>query len=101
MSEQTEAQSAKWQARAIYNDGPYTIDIVWDRQSCVGPEKDTARLVKWLNAYGLKGMRREVQKAGLGTSESREVVYKSRGYQLTGNPRASYGYLYLEAKKEG
>lgn len=90
---------AKWQARAIYEDRTGAIDIVWDRQSCEGPEKDTAKLVKWLNAYGLKGLRREAKKAGLGGSEFREVAYQSRGYRVTGNPRASYGYLYLVAER--
>lgn len=83
---------AAWGARAIFRGG--LVDLVWDRQA--GGDED---LREWLNMRGIPQMRRLV--ADVGSSEDREVRWTEGAYTIIANPRASYGYLYLGAWRDG
>jgi len=86
-----EGVSVAWGARAIFEKGQ--IDLLWDRTSTMGDEKEVKKLGKWLNTKGLKGIRREVK--NLQTNAEYTVIYKDDKYTIRANPRRSYGYLYL------
>ncbi len=85
-----------WGARAIYRD--FQIDLVPDRQSCVGSDpKAKEALISWLNRRGLSELRKQVQKSRLRGNESREVHFEDAGFYIEACPNASYGYLYIGA----
>jgi hypothetical protein len=86
-----EGTRTAWGARAIFENG--NIDIVWDRTSTFGIEKNIRKLTAWLDKGGLRGIRKEVKR--LLPSDSTSVSFTSRGYIILANPRKSFGYLYL------
>lgn len=89
-----------WGARAIYRD--FQIDLVPDRQSCVGSDpKAKEALIAWLNSRGLSELRKQVEKSRLRPNESREVRIEDAGFYIEACPNASYGYLYIGSGQLG
>jgi hypothetical protein len=87
-----------WGARAIYQPSAKTsfmpIDILHDRQSCIGDESAKGALVSWLNTIGLPWLRANCKLC----PDSRDYVqYKDNRFIIRATPNASYGYLYIGA----
>lgn len=115
------AATVAWGARAIYHLDPVevrvgkngkrlkhpraetraTIDLLWDRKSATGDQKDVDALCAWLDKYGLKTLKQLCEKQYI-TSDSNEIItIEANGYKLVASPRESYGYLYISAWKVG
>ena len=85
-----------WGARAIYkpSDKYLKIDILHDRQSCLGEKPDRDELVAWLNATGMPWLKTNCKLY----SDSRDCVEHRDGkFIIKATPNASYGYLYIGA----
>jgi hypothetical protein len=88
-----------WGARAIFKPdaGDFMIDILWDRQSWSGPPDACRALSTWLNQTGLPGLRELIKERCIRGSDSTPVKFMDDNYIVEGNPRGSFGYLYLVA----
>lgn len=98
-------KSAKvaWGARAIFK--PISrnpmIDILWDRQSVFGEEKDRQDLVEWVRTTGLPKLEELIdKKSSYSLTTSHEVFkFKDGDYSIQASPKGSGGYLYIVAWK--
>jgi hypothetical protein len=84
---------AWWGARAIFTNR--FVDLLHDRQSWEGEEKEKKALEKWLNKTGLPKIRKLA--SSLDTRDHEEVRFEDDKHVIVANPRASYGYLYIGA----
>lgn len=85
-----------WGARAIYkpSDKYLKIDILHDRQSCLGEKPDRDELVAWLNATGMPWLKTNCKLY----SDSRDCVEHRDGkFTIKATPNGSFGYLYIGA----
>lgn len=85
-----------WGARAIYApDNKYCkIDILHDRQSCIGDEPARKELVSWLNTVGMPWLKKTCR---IPTSSHSMTEFTQGKFRLHASPNASYGYLYIGA----
>lgn len=95
---------AAWGTRALYHDQPsayarrgYVFDILWDRQSSFGNEKDRKALESWLNKKGLPALRKALKSKSVRSSSNTEVEVSEGRFKLRASPRGSHGYLYMVA----
>ena len=97
----------KWKVRAIYEaprveKGKWTpahLDIVHDRQTIEGEVGNG--FVRWINQEALPAVEKWATDNRI-PENSREVFELSTGdYYIRATPNGSYGYMYLEARKEG
>jgi len=93
-----------WGARAIVErwNGKVSVGLVWDRQSWRGEEDERRRFSELINDGPLKAALKSAEErfASYEMSTSGEGVvtlYDKDGIIIKGDPRASYGYLYLIA----
>lgn len=92
---------AAWGARWIVTqDG--TVDMVPDRQSCVGESKEQDELVLWLNGGALQQAKWQAEwQLGTGELSTRErkrvELFRDAVGLVVGDPQASAGYLYVAA----
>lgn len=84
---------AVWGARFIFPD-----DMVHNRVGLIGSDKGKDRLIDWLNSGALQGAR-DFARKNLFNQGSDEVVtlYEDASGIVVGNPRRSFGYLYVAA----
>ena len=92
-----EGVEVSWDARAIFRDG--VIDLLPDRQSWAG--EDRKPLMGWLNSKGIAGIQNVCDDAYLAPESAETVSFREGGWLIKASPRASHGYLYLVAHKEG
>lgn len=98
-----ETAKAVWGARAIFNDGRYPyMDILWDRQGWIGDGPARFALQQALNNGAIEAAQRrfkDLTRAGELKPSINELfeLYNDGRCVIVGNPRASYGYLYLAA----
>jgi hypothetical protein len=85
-----------WGARAIYkpHDKYCKIDILYDRQSCLGEKADRDELVEWLNDKGMPWLKANCK---MSSSSTERIEFKDGKYIIRATPNASYGYLYIGA----
>jgi len=99
---------AAWGARAIYKlvqdeDGTTALlDVVQDRTSCAGNEKEVGILCRWLDATGFRLLTEELedQKIDGASYEAVTIAGRSglkRRPTIKAGPRGSHGYLYIVA----
>jgi hypothetical protein len=91
-----------WGARAVYRSRPRAeFDLLWDRQSVAGPERERMPLYEWLNKRALPELRKIVEDEFLPGSSWEEVSFEDLvdGYAIKASPRGSCGYLYIVAWK--
>lgn len=97
-----------WTARALYKPGhtrwtQTSLELYEDRQGFQGEtnEKDRKDLARWINKKALNRLRKELYLQGVSTADTRLVVISDAPFYLYADPRASHGYIYLAAWKEG
>jgi len=90
-----------WSARAIWQNSGYPFDILYNRQSCTGPEDKRKELVKWLNETGLELLRAAFMQHNFRTKTSDYILLREGKFAIIGSPNASYGYAYLGAWIDG
>lgn len=98
----TDASSAVWTARTIWDWRTGTTDLVWNRQGTFGRDREALALATALDRGLLKrglSVARGLAKAGrlLPSSETGETLLSMRGFGLVASTRGSFGYLYLTA----
>jgi len=87
-----------WGARAIYQPSSKTnfmpIEILHDRQSCLGEKPDRDELVAWLNTTGMPWLKANCR---MPSNSSERIEFKDGKFIIRATPNASYGYLYIGA----
>lgn len=92
-----------WGARAIYDNGASSFDILWDRQDWHGlplGHMPPPEMVKWINEVGLPALRKLVKRERLGQDENLDLELHKDGWTMVCNPKRSFGYLYIGAWKD-
>lgn len=80
----------------------YNLSLVWDRMAMTGgTETERKALSKWIDKVGLPGLTKEVDRLNIYPRDNETAEFRKDGYVIRGNPRASYGYIYIVAYKEG
>jgi hypothetical protein len=103
-----EPYPAAWGARTILDGRNYTpphVDLVWDRQDCVGEQADKDRLLAHLNEHLQFGKDFDwlVYEKGVrgGPQDERHVLLDDDVVLVVASTQASYGYLYITAVLKG
>ena len=96
----------KWKARALYAEPrlkmgqwiPAHLDILHDRQTIEGDVGNG--FVRWINQEAIPAVEKWATKNSI--PENSYVVFELRAgdYYIRATPNGSYGYMYLEARKE-
>jgi len=98
-----EHAKAVWGARAIFHGGRYPyLDILWDRQDAYGSGEDRYALQQVLNEGAIHKVQerfKDLVQAGELKESLDELfeLYNDGRCVVVGNPRSSYGYMYLAA----
>lgn len=92
---------AAWGCRAILEHK--NIDLVPDRRAFYykEDEKELKELGKWLDTRALKELRKYHDKIGFCQDDNTIWSFAEKGFAMLASPRASFGYLYIVAWKEG
>lgn len=96
ISEKTQKIRASWSVRVIFKNKKFG-GIAALRQNMEGEKTARHELAVWINAKGLKGLQKEIDETFIDHASDKDVIYRDGDFVIMGNPRASYGYLYIDA----